>query len=63
MNQDETTDLPLCINGEMVVFKMELVREPVFLGKREGASCKTACETGDKSQTILDAKRILSSDK
>lgn len=37
MNQDESTDLPLCINGEMVVFKMELVREPVFLGEREGA--------------------------
>lgn len=53
VNQDETTDLPLCVNGAMVVFKMELVREPILLGERGGGGQRHRVRRHVRRETSL----------
>ncbi|KAI8437472.1 hypothetical protein MSG28_011794 [Choristoneura fumiferana] len=61
---DEAVDLPLCINGEMLMFKMELVREavekaPTLLGEKR--SRRHAKKRQVKAETTL--KQSWSSDE
>ncbi|KAI8423784.1 hypothetical protein MSG28_012805 [Choristoneura fumiferana] len=55
VNQDEAVDLPLCINGEMLMFKMELVREavvkaPTLLGEKKKSNENTQDQQGQQQQ-------------